>query len=345
MSIAQKGQTWLPRFWRKPETASSSLMMAERSMAGDGSVDESSLSLHDSRDGIVVGRSVVRPSVVSASPDASAVSPKVHPLACVDPRAELADGVEVGPFCVVGPEVRIGRNTRLMNNVTVLGRTTIGADNVCFPNAVLGTMPQDKKFRGEETRLEIGDNNHLRENVTIHLGTDTGGGVTRVGSGNLLMVNVHLGHDVAMGDNCVLANNVMIAGHVHIGNNVVMSGAAGCHHFVTVGDFVYASGQCQISHDVPPFVKVDGSDRIRCVNSVGLRRNGFTNDDVSAIEQIVWRLFLDRDRKPVNVTLREFRAGGLPEIATNPNVLRVVEFLERRNLGRHGRYLESLRAG
>lgn len=329
MSIAQKGQTWLPRFWRKSE----SLLLADRAESPDDSTAGLS-SPDDSASGVVVEQAL--PKLPKA---------KVHNLACVDPRAVLSPGVEIGPFCVVGPDVRLGRGTKLMNNVTVLGRTTIGADNLLFPNSVLGAPPQDKKYDGEETRLEVGDNNHFRENVTIHTGTAKGGGVTRIGSGNLLMVNVHLGHDVVLGDNGVFANNVMIAGHVHIGNNVVMSGAAGCHHFVTVGDFVYAGGQAQISHDVPPFVKVDGSDRIRCVNSVGLRRNGFSADDIRAIEQIVYRLFLDRDREPMNVSLRKFRAGEFAEIAGNVNVVRVVEFLERRNLGRHGRYLESLRAG
>ena len=328
MSIAQKGQTWLPRFWRKSE----SLLLADRAESPDDS--SAGLTAEDSGAHGVV-----------AEPVAKLPKAKVHNLACVDPRAVLAPGVEIGPFCVVGSGVRLGRGTKLMNNVTVLGKTTLGADNLIFPNAVLGAAPQDKKYDGEETRLEIGDNNHFRENCTIHTGTAKGGGVTRVGSNNLLMVNVHLGHDSVLGDNGVLANNVMIAGHVHIGNNVVMSGAAGCHHFVTVGDFVYAGGQAQISHDVPPFVKVDGSDRIRCVNSVGLRRNGFSADDIRAIEKIVYRLLIDRDREPMNATLRKFRAGEFPEVANNANVLRVVEFLERRNLGRHGRYLESLRAG
>lgn len=343
MSIAQKGQTWLPRFWRKSE----SLVLADRPSS---SLDDSTLGLDDTDH---AGRAVVEPRGPSdralagdrAAADALLAKPKVHNLACVDPRAVLADGVEIGPFCVVGPDVRIGRGTKLLNNVTVLGHTTLGANNLLFPNAVIGAQPQDKKFAGELTRLEIGDNNHFREGVTIHTGTAKGGALTRVGSGNLLMVNVHLGHDVFLGDNCVFANNVMVAGHVHIGNNVVLSGAAGIHHFVTLGDFVYASGQCQMSHDVPPFVKVDGSDKIRGVNSVGLRRNGYSPDDVNAVEQIVWRLFLDRDRSPMNATLRKFRSGEFAELSNNPHVVRVIEFLERRNLGRHGRYLESLRAG
>lgn len=330
MSIAQKGQTWLPRFWRKSEP--SSLMVAERTGGGAGlSPDDSS-----------AGDSSLGLDVVAEPPRLA--KPKVHPMAYVEPGAQLADGVEVGPFCVVGPHVRIGAGTKLLNNVTILGHTTIGRDNLIFPNAVLGAQPQDKKFAGEPTRLEIGDNNQIRENVTIHLGTGKGGGLTKVGNNNLIMVNAHLGHDVIVADNCVISNNVMLAGHVHLGNNVVLSGAVGIHHFVTVGDFVYAAGQCQITHDVPPFVKVDGSDRIRCVNSVGLRRNGFTNDDVSAIEAIVYKLFLDRDRAPMNATLRAFRGGELSELASNPHVNRVVEFLERRNLGRHGRYLEAQRA-
>src|SRR5690242_1248039 len=126
--------------------------------------------------------------------------PKISPLAVVDPKARLAEDVEVGPFCVIGPDVSLDSGCRLMNSVTILGHTTIGRDNVFFPNSVIGAPPQDRKYRGEATRVEIGHNNAFREAVTVHAGTDKGGGITRVGDGNLLMINAHLGHDVQLGN-------------------------------------------------------------------------------------------------------------------------------------------------
>lgn len=318
MSIAQKGTNWLPRFFRKTDPVLPEDRLDTRPL--------------DDRLGL---------PVIAELP----LKPTIHKLACVDPRAHIADGVEIGPFCVVGPDVTIGPGTKLLNSVTITGHTKVGANNIIFPNAVLGAIPQDKKFVGETTYLEIGDNNQIRENVTIHTGTGKGGGLTRVGSGNLIMVGCHLGHDVFIGDNCVLANNVLLAGHVHLGNHVILSGAAGIHHFVTVGDYAYTSGMIKITHDVPPFVKVDDDDRIRAVNSLGLRRNGFRDEDINAIEDVVWKLFLDKDRKPMNTILKQIRSGEFPALSANAHVMRVVEFLERRNQGKHGRYLESLRAG
>lgn len=318
MSIAQKGTNWLPRFFRKAEPVLPEDRLDSRPL--------------DDRLGLPVTAEV-------------SLQPSIHKLACVDPRAKIAEGVEIGPFCVVGPDVSIGAGTKLLNNVTITGHTKIGANNVIFPNAVLGAIPQDKKFRGETTYLEIGDSNHIRENVTIHLGTGDGGGLTKVGNGNLVMVGSHLGHDVLVGDNCVIANNVLIAGHVQLGNHVILSGAVGIHHKVTVGDFSYAAGMARLTHDVPPFVKVEEDDRIRAVNSLGLRRNGFRDDDVNAIEEAIWKLFLDKDRAPMNTVLRQIREGALPNLSGNAHVMRVVEFLERRNQGKHGRYLESHRAG
>jgi UDP-N-acetylglucosamine acyltransferase len=275
---------------------------------------------------------------------------KISPHAVVDPKAEIADDVEVGPFCVIGPHVKIASGCRLLNRVTILGRTTIGKDNIIFPNCVLGAAPQDKKFRGEDTRLEIGDNNAFREAVTVHVGTEMGGGLTKVGDNNLLMVNAHLGHDVVVGNSCVLANNVMIAGHVHIHDYVAMMGGAGVHHFVTIGEHAYIGGYARIHHDVPPFVKVDGSDDVRGLNKVGLRRAGYSEADVEALDRAYRNLF--GRRKPFSVALKEYDAllagtgngnGNAAAEEINPQVRRMVEFLQRRNQGRHGRYLESQR--
>src|SRR3954470_13040646 len=201
-------------------------------------------------------------------------TPKISTQAVVDRNAEIADDVEIGPFCVIWPDVKIGPGCRLLNNVTILGHTTIGRDNVFFPNSVIGAPPQDLKSRGAPPRLEIGDGNTFREAVTVHVGTEKGGGVTRIGNANLLMINVHLGHDVQLGSRCVISNNTMIAGHVVIEDNVNMMGLVGIHHFVTIGKFPYLGGAARIHHDVPPFVKVDGEDKIRSLNTTGLKRAG-----------------------------------------------------------------------
>jgi UDP-N-acetylglucosamine acyltransferase len=272
--------------------------------------------------------------------------PIISPLAAVDPRAQLASDVEIGPFCVVGANVRIGAGTRLLSHVVISGRTSIGRGNIFHPNCVIGGVPQDLKYHGEETCLEIGDRNVIREAVTIHLGTENGGtinggGVTRLGNDNLLMVNCHIGHDAQFGSHCVLANNVMIAGHVVCGDNVSMMGAAGVHHLVTLGNYSYIAASARITHDVPPFVKVSDGDQIRGVNAVGLQRAGFNGPDIAAIDEAARKLFFGRDKeKSFSQVLAEFDTMS----GINPHVKSLVEFLHRRDLGKHGRYLESLRS-
>jgi UDP-N-acetylglucosamine acyltransferase len=264
--------------------------------------------------------------------------PKISPHAVIDPKAEIAEDVEVGPFCVIGPGVKIGSGCRLLNNVTILGRTTIGKDNVFFPNAVIGAAPQDKKFKGETTELHIGNANVFREAVTVHVGTEMGGGLTRIGDNGLYMVNAHIGHDAMIGNGVVVANNVMIAGHVVCENNVVISGGVGIHHFVTVGETAFIGGYSRIHYDVPPFCKVDGADVVRGLNKQGLRRGGYNDTDLDALEEAYSRLF--GRKKPMAVAMAEFDLQN----GVNPYVKQMVEFLQRRASGKHGRYLETLRA-
>jgi UDP-N-acetylglucosamine acyltransferase len=262
---------------------------------------------------------------------------KISPHAIIDPKAQLAPDVEVGPFCVVGPNVQIGSGCRLLNNVTVMGHTTIGRENIFYPNAVIGGAPQDRKYKGAVTRVEIGEGNLFREAVTIHAGTEKGSRVTRVGNNNMLMVNVHLGHDVQMGSSCTLANNVMVAGHVLVGDHVVMMGAVGIHHFVTVGDCACLCACARIHHDVPPYLKIDGADEVRGLNKVGLQRAGFAEADIEALEEAYRRLFCRK--KAFSLALAEFDTmNGL-----NRHVKRMVEFFRQRDLGKYGRYLESRR--
>jgi UDP-N-acetylglucosamine acyltransferase len=261
----------------------------------------------------------------------------ISPLSAVDAKAQLAGDVEVGPFCCVGPNVVLGAGCRLLSHVVIDGHTTVGRENLFHPNAVVGGTPQDKKYAGEPTGLEIGDGNEIREGVTIHVGTASGSKCTRVGNGNLLMANCHLGHDVQLGNDCVFANNVMIAGHVVCGSHVYMMGGVGVHHFVTIGDFAYIGGAARIHHDVPPFVKVDGADKIRGLNSVGLARAGFAQSEIDALEEACRRLFYRR--KPLAQAMEEYDTlNGI-----HPHIKTLVEFLRRRGEGKHGRYLEKFR--
>lgn len=193
----------------------------------------------------------------------AANGPRISPLAMVDPKAHIGDDCEIGPFCVVGPDVTLGTGCKLLSHATITGHSTIGCDNVFHPHCVIGGIPQDKKYCGEPTTLIIGDRNDFRESVTVNLGTVQGGGLTRIGDGNLLMVNCHVGHDCQIGNNTILSNNVMLAGHMVVGNNVVMSGGAAAHHYVTIGDFAFIAGMARIHHDVPPFVKLSEKDKIR----------------------------------------------------------------------------------
>jgi UDP-N-acetylglucosamine acyltransferase len=265
------------------------------------------------------------------------MSTKISPLAVVDPKAQLAGDVVVGPFCVVGPEVTIGAGTRLLSHVVIDGRTTIGSGNIIYPNSYLGGPPQDLKYKGEPTTLIIGNNNTIREGTTMHLGTVQGGGVTRVGSNNLFMVNAHLGHDVTVGDRCILANNSMMAGHVVLGNNVVFSAGAASHHFVRISDYVFVGAYSKLHIDVPPFVKVH-NDVIWDTNTVGLKRAGFSEGDIQAIEGAVRRLFISK-KTPFSKAIAEYdTANGI-----NPHVKKMIEFLRQRDEGKHGRYLEKFR--
>lgn len=269
--------------------------------------------------------------------------PKISPHSLIDPKATLAEDVEIGPFCVIGPEVTLGAGTRLISHVVISGRTTIGQGNVIHPHAVLGGPPQDLKYRGEPTGLQIGNNNVIRECVTINLGTVYGstihgGGVTRLGDGNLLMVNAHIGHDAQIGNSCILANNVMIAGHIVLGNKVTLNGGVGINAWVSVGDFAYIDGYSRVHHDLPPFMKAT-DNRVRALNEVGLRRGGLTDADIEAVDAATRRLFFGKV-KALSTVLKEFDTlNGI-----NPHVKHLIEFLRRRDTGKHGRYLEGLRS-
>ena len=239
--------------------------------------------------------------------------------------------MSVGPYSVIGPDVAIGDRTQISNGVTIAGRTAIGSDNVIYPCAVIGTPPQDLKYKGGETRVTVGDRNTIREYVTINRGTEKGGGVTTVGNDNLLMCTCHVAHDCAVGDGCVISNAVLLAGHVRVGDGAVLSGAVAIHHFVIVGEYAFVGGMSRIVRDVPPFLVSEGDPaQERAVNVVGLSRHGFSAEAIAALEEAFKVIF--RSGEPMSETLSRVAAAS-----PTKEVGRLVEFLRNRSAGKHGR--------
>jgi UDP-N-acetylglucosamine acyltransferase len=266
------------------------------------------------------------------------MSTAVADSASVDPRAEIADEAEIGPYCVIGPEVKIGRGTRLIAHACIFGRTTLGEENVVHPFAVIGGEPQDVSYRGSETHVEIGDRNSIREGVTIHRASEKEAGITRIGSDNLLMVNVHIAHDCQLADRVTIANNTILGGHIHVESNVTISGGVGIHPFVTVGAYSYVGGLSRIYHDVPRFMIVDGNpSKVRCINVVGLRRHGLSAEAIEALHEAHRLIYRAR-----------MTASHAAEILTShghlcPEVQRLLDFIDAQHLGRHGRARERWR--
>lgn len=219
---------------------------------------------------------------------------EVHPTAVVAPSAELADDVEIGPYCVIGPDVRLGPGTRLHANVIIEGDTWLGASCEVFPFAVLGTTPQDKKLRAGETggQLRIGDRNRIREYSTIHGGTSFGGGLTRIGDDNMLLVGCHVGHDATIGNHTVFTNGAMAAGHTTIEDGAILGAMTGIHQFARVGQLAMVGAGAMVSLDVPPFSMVQG-DRARLVgvNVVGLQRHEYPPRQRALIRRLFRLLF------------------------------------------------------
>ena len=187
------------------------------------------------------------------------MSTQISSLAMVDPQAELAEDVTVGPFCVVGPEVVIEAGTQLANNVTIQGNVRIGRDNRIHANAVIGGEPQDLSYQGSNTRIEIGDNNVIREGVTINRASEKEDGVTTIGNGCYLMACSHVAHDCRLGDHVILANGALLGGHVHVQDYASLSGAVAVHHYTSIGSYAFVGGLSRVLHDVPPFMLVEGS--------------------------------------------------------------------------------------
>lgn len=210
----------------------------------------------------------------------------IHPTAIVDPKASIDPSVEIGPYAIVGPNVVIGRGTKIGAHVVIDGHTTIGCENVFHPFSSIGGAPQDKKYAGEPTRLEIGDRNTIREFCTFNLGTAQDEGVTRIGDDNWIMAYVHLAHDCRVGNRTIFANNAQLAGHVHVGDWVILGGFTNVHQFCRIGDHAMTGMSTSLTQDVPPYVLLNGNPAAaHGINAEGLRRRGFTPEQIAALRQ------------------------------------------------------------
>ena len=268
---------------------------------------------------------------------------EIHPLAVVDPQAQIGEGVRIGPFCYVGPKVKIGAGCRLISHVTIVGHTILGEDNTIWPNAALGGDPQDLKFGGEDSQLKIGNHNVIRECATIHKGTANDHGLTAVGDHNLIMAYAHLGHDCILGNHCIIANNVQFAGHVCVEDHVVVGGGSAVHHFATLGQHAFIGGFTRCISDIPPFMITEGTPMVvRGVNSVGLTRRGFSKDTVAALKDAWKRLYRSRANGKAGNTAAALQAleDAYPHDAC---ILALAAHIRRSAQGVYGRYREGLR--
>jgi len=256
----------------------------------------------------------------------------IHPTAIVDPKAQLADTVEVGAYSVIGPDVVIGAHTRVGPHVVIEGHTSIGCDNTIFQFASIGAAPQDKKYAGEPTRLEIGDRNTIREFVTFNIGTSQDAGVTRLGSDNWIMAYVHIAHDCQLGSNIILANNVTLAGHVHLDDWVFLGGFTSVHQFCHIGAHAMTAFTAAVSQDIPPFVTAAGNRAVPAgINSEGLRRRGFSSEQIAAIKRgyrILYRSNLPLEEAKAALAAEE---GKAPDAALYLRQLR--EFIASSDRG------------
>jgi UDP-N-acetylglucosamine acyltransferase len=259
--------------------------------------------------------------------------------AMIDPHAEIDDEVEIGPFCVIGPKVKIGRGTKLENGVTLMGDVTLGCHNHIYPGVVIGGEPQDISYRGSETRVVIGDENIIRECVTINRATEKEDGVTRVGNFNFLMACCHVAHDCKLGDHIIIANGTLLGGHVHVHDHASLSGAVAVHHFATIGSFSFVGGMSAVRHDVPPYMLVEGHPaKPRCINAVGLKRNNFTPHVIQSLSEAHRLLY--RSKVGLDNAWEILRSNG----QLVPQVNHLLSFVQGQHEGQHGRGREHRRA-
>ncbi len=256
------------------------------------------------------------------------MSQNIHETAIVADGAKLGTNVEIGAYSVVGPEVEIGDGTAIGPHVVIDGVTSIGCNNHIYPYAIIGTDPQDKKYEGGHTRVEIGDSNIIREFVLIKTGTESGGWVTKIGNDNLLMANAHIAHDCVLHDDIVMANNCSLAGHVEVYSHAVLGGMTGVHQFVRIGQNSIVGGGAMVVMDVPPYCMIAGNRaRTYGLNTVGLERGGFSEPDIAALKAAYRTIFRSK------LTFVEACAELAAAVKSNNHVAHFVDFLDNSERG------------
>lgn len=247
---------------------------------------------------------------------------KIHPTAIVDPRAKIAGDVEIGPYAIIGERVEIGAGCRIGPHAVVTGRTRIGVNNRVYQFASLGEAPQDKKYAGEATRLDIGNHNTIREFCTLNCGTAQGGGVTRVGDDNWVMAYVHLAHDCQIGDHTIFANNAQLGGHVHVGDYAILGGFTAVHQFCHIGAHSITGVGTVVLQDIPPYVTASGNTaRPYGINAEGLKRRGFPPPTIARLKRAYKTLYKS------GLTLDEARDELERQLADCPEIRPLLEFL------------------
>ena len=247
----------------------------------------------------------------------------IHNTAIIDTQAKIHKNVKVGPFSVIGANVEIEENTEIQSHVSILGNTKIGKNNQIYPFASIGNDPQDLKYDGEDTKLIIGDNNKIREYVTIHPGTKGGGGLTKIGNNCLFMISSHIAHDCSVGNNVIIANNVPLGGHVTIEDNVVIGGNSAVQQFTRIGQMAMIGGMTGVLHDVIPYgLSIGNRNYLQGLNLIGLRRANFENKDILGLTEAYKEIFSTK-----NLTENLNKLNG--EFKENPLVKKVIEFITK----------------
>ena len=245
----------------------------------------------------------------------------IHNTAIIDPKAKISSGVSIGAFTVIGPNVEIGENTIIQSHVSIIGNTKVGKNNKIYPFASIGNDPQDLKFDGEVTKLEIGDNNKIREYVTVNPGTKGGGGLTKIGNNCLFMVSSHIAHDCQVGNNVIIANNVPLGGHAIIEDNVVIGGNSAVQQFTRIGKMAMIGGMTGVLHDVIPYGLSTGNrNSLQGLNLIGLRRAKFENKDILGLSEAYKEIFATKN---INENINKLN-GSFQE---NPLVKNVIDFI------------------
>ncbi len=252
----------------------------------------------------------------------------IHPTAIVDKKAEVDSSVEVGPYAVIGPHVTIGAGTTIGPHAVIDPYVSIGADCKIFQHTCIGAVPQSLKFRGEKSFVKIGRGSLIREFVTIHRGTEFGGGVTEIGEENFLMNYTHVAHDCKIGRQVVFANNATLAGHITIGDYATVGGLSAIHQFVRVGDYAFIGGKSAVVKDIPPFV-ISSGDRARLhgLNSVGLKRRGFSKETLTLLKKTYRIIFR------IGLTMHEAVERVKAEVDQIPEVVAFINFIQSSERG------------